>query len=223
MKKIMLLAVCSLAIIGISTAPWLIAQNPADNSVTRPDHLSVYGDPGTCNEGETEYNMVIHAGKRCTAPNTWSTIWQNVQNGDVQLLANSATGISAQRIAHATYKFSVDGGAIGAIVPASNVTLPANAVITNVAVNSTVAFVGATATIAIGTTAGSSATSLVTVAQGPVANYTLNGFVQGTPVPITASTWVKLTAPGQIQLTVATAPLTAGQAELYVFYYLSSS
>lgn len=226
-------------------APRLLAQNPADQAVTRPDHL-IYGDVGACNEGETDYNLTRHVGRRCGGntgtANTWTDVLQlNLGSsgssitagatlpvytallGDVNATSNISTGNTAQRIAHATYKFSVDGGTIGAITPAANVTIPINAVITNVIVNSTTAFVGATATIAIGTTAGSSATSLVTVAGGPVANYTLNGFVQGVPVPGTASTWVKMSAAGQILVTIATANVTAGQAEIYVFFVTSST
>jgi hypothetical protein len=246
MKKTLSLVTLSFSVLALATISHrLIAQNPADQAVTRPDHL-ILGDWGTCNEGETDYNLTRHVARRCGGntgtANTWTDVLQlnlgavgsSIVAGstlpayqalltDTNVTPNSTTGITGQRIAHATYKFSVDGGAISAITPAANVTIPINAVITNVAVNSTTAFVGSTATIAIGTTAGSSATSLVTVAGGPVANYTLNGFVQGVPVPQTASTWVKMSAAGQIQLTVATAPLTAGQAEVYVWYYLSSS
>lgn len=152
----------------------------------------------------------------------WTPLLTTVPVPGSSLAANTVIGSSPIQIAHATYSFAVDGGAIGAITPASNFTLPINAVITNVAINSTTALTsGGSATIAVGTSAGSAANSLK--AATAVASYSTNAFLQGITVPQTASTWLKLTAAGQAQITVATAALTAGILEIYVFYYVSSS
>ena len=72
-----------------------------------------------------------------------------------------ATGVSTGvRVAHALYDFTVDGGA--SCTPANSDTIPANAVVFGGVINSTVALtaVGA-ATLAVGTTAGSSGTSIL--------------------------------------------------------------
>ena len=145
--------------------------------------------------------------------------------GDTQLVHNTAVGLSALRVAHATYSFAVDGGgAPGLITPASNATIPINAVIYNVAVvvSSDLLAAGGAATIAVGTSAGSAANSLMTATNKT--SWTASAkFVQGVPVPQTASTWVKMSAAGSITLTSATNALTAGVAEIYVFYIESAS
>lgn len=212
------------------------AQIPSDFAITRPDHMT-YNDMGTCNEGETEYNQTTHVGRRCISANTWATILSlngttnqsivfsaglptSALIGDLNLVSNTTVGASAQRVCHATYSFAVDGGVQGAITPVSTCLLPINAIINNVAINSTTAVTSlGSATVAIGTTAGSSATSILT-ATGK-ASFTLNGFVQSVPVPQTASTWVKMSAAGSVKITVATADLTAGVIEIFVYYIVS--
>jgi hypothetical protein len=137
---------------------------------------------------------------------------------------NKAAGLSERMVAHATYNFAVDGGgAPGLITPAKNATIPINAIITNVIINSTTAVLAAAgaATIAIGTSAGSSANSLL--AATAKASFGSNAFLEGIPRPDDSTTWVKMTAAGQITLTSATNPLTAGVVEIYVEYIESSS
>lgn len=154
------------------------------------------------------YNNALYT---CAGQN-WGVLW----NPDTNF------GFVNAHVAHAQYNFANDGGAVGTITPVNNFTLPTNAVIMNVVINSTTAVTSAgAATVAIGTTVGSSATSLLT-ATGK-ASFTSNAFVQGVPVPQTASTFVKLSASGQLQVTVGTAALTAGVIEVYVFYYTSST
>lgn len=140
----------------------------------------------------------------------------------VSIATNTQFGTSAQLIAHAQYNFANDGGADALITPVNNATIPVNAVITNVVINSTTAVTsGGSATISIGTSAGSSASSLL--AATAYTSFSLNAFQRGVPSPQTANTWVKLTAAGQITLTPAVATLTAGVIEVYVFYYISST
>lgn len=142
--------------------------------------------------------------------------------GSAALAPNTGFGLTAQQVCHAQYSFANDGGADAVITPANNCTLPNKAVITNVAINATTTVTsGGAATIAVGTSAGSSGASFL--AATTYADFAAGDFVQGVPVPDTASTWVKLSAAGQVTITPATATLTAGVIEIYVFYYVSST
>lgn len=176
---------------------------------------------GTFNQGDIIFNKAPTATTPfawfCTAtgnPGTWVAL---------SVASNTAFGPTNQIIGHAQYNFATDGGgAPGLITPANNVTIPANAVIVNVSINSTTAVTSAgTTTISIGTSAGSSATSLL--AATAKASFSANAFVQGVPVPQTASTWVKMSAAGSITLTSATTAIGAGVIEIYVFYFVSST
>ena len=136
-----------------------------------------------------------------------------------QLISSTATGNTALQICHATYNFAVDGGGSpGLITPASNCVLPANSIIVNEIIDWTTAGTGATNTTAIGVTGtGGAANSLLHA----TAVSSLTGIVQGQIVPQTASGWVKITTAGAVTLTTATAALTAGVCEIYVYYVVS--
>lgn len=118
----------------------------------------------------------------------------------------------------ARYSFATDGGAISTITPADSDTIPANAVIWGGFLNPTTALVGATATIAVGTTAGSSTTSIK--AATAVASYTIDALLAVVP---TLAVPIKMSAAGQITLTIATAALTAGVLEVFVFGAITTS
>ena len=128
-----------------------------------------------------------------------------------------ATGVSTGvRVAHALYDFAVDGGA--SCTPANSDTIPANAVVFGGAIHSTVALAAAgAATLAVGTAAGSSGTSILT-ATGK-ATLGLDAVV----APTCAATPFKMSAAGKINVTVATGPLTAGQVEIWVLYQLATN
>lgn len=134
--------------------------------------------------------------------------------------ANStAAGVGLIGVAHAIYSFAVDGGAVGAITPASTAVIPANAIIVGATINSPTAVTsGGAATVAVGTTAGSSATSIL----GATAktSFSTNALLNGVPV---FGTPVKMTAQGSINITVATAALTAGVIEIFVYYVVSAN
>jgi hypothetical protein len=122
-------------------------------------------------------------------------------------------------MAKAIYNFATDGGAVSTITPAKNVLLPDNAVIVGATINSTTAVTSSgSATVAVGTSAGSSTTSILgaTTKASLSADAVLNG------VPVFA-TPVKLTAKGYITLTVGTAALTAGVIEVIVYYYTANA
>lgn len=123
----------------------------------------------------------------------------------------------------AQYNFSVDGGAIGLTTPNISPVIPANFVIQNVALNSTTAVTSlGSATVSVGLSAGGAGAAAL-VAATAKASWSANAFVQGIPVPQTASTWIKMSAAGQVTITVAVAALTAGVIEVEIFGYQSQS
>jgi len=137
---------------------------------------------------------------------------------DSMLAALSASaGLSRLGIAHFKYDFSVDGGAQGEIIPASSPTLPNKAIVLWGIANVTTALLaaGGASTIAIGTHAGSAVNSLKVAASKTT--YSLNAFLDLIPA-FTAASVFKMSAAGQISITVATNDLTAGVMEAWVAY-----
>jgi hypothetical protein len=138
--------------------------------------------------------------------------------GQVTLAPNSNGGVpTALKVAYARYNNATDGGAVGLITPAINTTIPANAILIGGWVNSptAVAATAGAATISIGTSAGSGAASLL--AATTKADFTTDA-IQGFIPALTTADFVKLSAAGQITLTVATNILTAGVLEIFVLY-----
>lgn len=134
--------------------------------------------------------------------------------------APAINGTGLVQYAHARYVFSTDGGAVGLITPSANVTIPQNAIIIGGTINITTAFTsGGSATVSVGTSAGSSATSILTATA--VASMTVGQLAM---VPVfTAATYVKLSASGQITVTVGTASLTAGVMDVIVMYLVGNA
>jgi hypothetical protein len=124
-------------------------------------------------------------------------------------------GVYAYR---ALYDFAVDGGAISTITPSISDTIPANAIVYGGLLNSVTAPVGASATIAVGTSAGSSSSSIL--AATAITAMTVDAVIELLGVNSQAATHkpsFKMTAAGQITLTIATTALTAGRIEVMVF------
>jgi hypothetical protein len=144
-----------------------------------------------------------------------TTSGASIANGD-----SPAFGFGSMRCAHAKYDFALDGGAVSTITLATNAPIPANAIVMGGIINPTTAPVGATATLAFGTLAGSSATSLK--AATAIASYTIDALMATVPV-FTAATSFKMSAAGAITMTIATAALTAGVIEIFVFYVLANA
>lgn len=122
-------------------------------------------------------------------------------------------GVAYRERRCAIYDFTADGGAVGEIVldaPVfNNETIVDGLILTDVDVTSA----GGTATIAIGTSAGSAADSLK--AATAEATYAVDTTLP--LVPLGHGTGeVKLTADGFISITVAVEALTGGK--IYVFY-----
>jgi hypothetical protein len=127
-------------------------------------------------------------------------------------------------MAKAVYNFAVDGGAVGVIIPALSDTIPANAIVLGGTVNSPTAVLAAAgaATISIGTSAGSgAATILAATSKASFSIDAIQNYLAGTG-PFGAASF-KMSAAGQIQLTVATNPLTAGVVEIFVFFVIAAN
>jgi hypothetical protein len=128
-------------------------------------------------------------------------------------------GLGFLRVAHAIFDFSVDGGAIGAITPAKTALIPANAILVGGTVNVPTAVLSSgAATVSVGTTAGSSAAAIL--AATAKASLSVDANLNAVPV---FATPVKMSAAGSINLTVATAALTAGVIEVFVLYYVAAN
>lgn len=123
-------------------------------------------------------------------------------------------------VAKAVYNFAVDGGLIGAIIPALSDTIPANAIAYGGMIFVSTALAGTSATISVGTTAGSSTTSLK--AATAVATYATGAILPLVPI-MTAGSAFQMTAAGQINITVATTNLTNGVMEIFVVYLLAAN
>jgi len=128
---------------------------------------------------------------------------------------SSTIGLSVPRLAHARYSFAVDGGVTGLITPASTAVIPALAIMIAGTVNVTGAVTSlGSATLAVGTSAGSSASSLLAAtAKASLGTGVLLPIVPTIAVP------VKMSAAGSITVTVGTADLTGGIVEVFVLYY----
>lgn len=125
-------------------------------------------------------------------------------------------------VAHMLYNFAVDGGAHAAvIIPAVSDTIPKGALVFGGIANGITSLVGPT-NISLGTTAGSGAASIL--ASSAIA--TLNA---GTVVELlgnnsqaaTNKAPFKMSAAGQLDLTITVADATAGCFELFVFYVIA--
>ena len=118
-----------------------------------------------------------------------------------------------------TYNFAIEGGAVSLITPLKTVPLPKNAVIVGGTLNCTTAGTsGGSATITLGTDAGSSASALL--GSTAVASLSANALINLVP---TFAAPVKLTAKGNVTMTVGTAALTAGIFEVVLYYYVAKA
>lgn len=137
-----------------------------------------------------------------------------IESGGTLLIKPGAILTGGLQVAHFKYDFAVDGGAVGAITPANSDTLPDNAIIIGSTINSTAAVTSSgSATVSVGTTAGSSAAALL--AATAKASLSLDAVLNGVA---TLAVPVKLTAAGQINITVAVAALTAGVIEGWIYF-----
>lgn len=135
------------------------------------------------------------------------------------LLAAGIGHFSALRVGRALYDFSVDGGVTGLITPVGTIALPAKAMIIGVTAKVVAAVTSlGSATLAIGTSAGSAANSLLTATAK--ASLTLAALINGAA---TFAAPVQLSAAGNVTFTVGTADLTAGKVEVAIYYSVFSN
>lgn len=135
--------------------------------------------------------------------------------------ANVIIGGGALMLAHAQYNFATDGGAIATITLALSDLIPAGAVLTGGYANPTTALTsGGSATIGIGVTAGLSSPTVALKAAAAVATYSVDALL---PLIPTFAVPLKMTASGTITITVATATLTAGVMDIFVYYTMPVS
>lgn len=158
-------------------------------------------------------------------PNTGIWIKTGVLNPPSSFLLtdNTQAGMSGLQMCHARYSFAVDGGAVSTITPATNCTIPINAIIYRVLVNNVVAPVGSTGNVSVGLSAGAGGTAALMAATAR-GSLTIGTIFEGVPVVGTASTsnttLIKMTAAGTVTVTVATNALTAGILDIAVQWYL---
>lgn len=149
---------------------------------------------------DTRTGQLVASGSTTTTIRVW--VGKTVGGG---------LGPRSLSVARFLYNFAVDGGA--SCTPVQSDWIPSGAVVISGVVNSTTAVTAAgSATVAIGTTAGSSANSVLT-ATGK-ASLSLDAVVVATA----NATPFKMSAAGQLAITVATGPLTAGVIEGWVLY-----
>jgi len=166
--------------------------------------------PGSLLIDTTNKNLYINT--NTLASPTWTKIASLSTGG-------APVGVSGLNVAHAIYSFAVDGGATGSITPVSTASIPANAIIVGGTINSTTAVTsGGAATVAVGTTAGSSTTSILG-ATGK-ASFTTDALINSAA---TLAAPVKMSTAGNINITVATAALTAGIIEIFVLFYVATN
>ena len=131
-------------------------------------------------------------------------------------VVNSTNGLFAVR---GTYDFAVDGGAISTITPVLGFTLPIYSVVYGGLINViTPGTTGASGTMAIGTSAGSSSASIK--AALAAASYT--GILATIPI-CTAASAFKMTAAGNLQVVIATGTFTAGKWDIMLEYFLGTA
>ena len=144
--------------------------------------------------------------------NMWAMIRQLLEaQGSIN--ASDQSGAGGLQVIKGTYDFSVDGGAIGAILLASSPIIPAGFIILGGIIDPiTTLNGGGGATVAVGVGSGAQAASLK-VAAG------FATYIGGTPLamlPIWTSGFFKLTADSKLSITVAVAALTAGKMAVHV-------
>jgi len=115
---------------------------------------------------------------------------------------------SRKKVAKASYKFAIDGGAAGAIVPKSGAIIPVGAIITSAWTDGANLAKTSSATIAI-------AVGGVTIKSATAVD---SADFAGLDAQLAATTLNKTTSTGPITLTVAGGTVTAGTLDVYVEY-----
>ena len=145
-------------------------------------------------------------------------------DGNLPLFSGVVSYNSLVRTWRALYSFAVDGGAISTITPVTSDTIPANALVVGGVVNPTTAPVGAGASVAVGTSAGSSSSSIM--AATAITSLTIDALIEVLGTNSQAATnkpSFKMTAAGQITVTISADALTAGVIEIWVMGFVATN
>lgn len=130
--------------------------------------------------------------------------------------ANTPFAIGGLRIARARYSFAADGGAVSTIALAGSSIIPSGAVVLASLINVvTVPTSGGAATISVGVEAAADQQAAAAISGAP---WSTTGAKWATQTFTTAPDVT--TAARDISIDIATAALTAGVFDVYVFYIL---
>lgn len=137
-------------------------------------------------------------------------------DGVAEATAAVPFALAGLRVARARYSFAVDGGAVGTIALAGASVIPLGAVVMATLINVvTVPTSGGAATISVGVEAAADQQAAAAISGAP---WSTTGWKWATQTFTTAPDVT--TAARDIVAAVATAALTAGVFDVYVFYIL---
>jgi predicted RecA/RadA family phage recombinase len=194
-----------------------------DTSTFAPGDLVYWNDSTQAATSTVSTNLLIGAAE-LNNPDGTSALGGASGDATVRVKLFGVPGFSGQvngvKVAHALFDVAAgDSGSIATTTPANSDTIPKDAVVFGGVINSTVAVAasGGTATVAVGTVAGSSTTSILAATNKT--SFTTDAVL----VPSCVATPFKMTAAGKIDVTVAAFAIQAGQIEIWVLYTLASN
>lgn len=155
--------------------------------------------------------------------------WKARNGGGAGVLPGSVAGLGDELdrkvgCVRGVYDFAVQGGAAGTQYILKDkqgfpVKLPKNSIVTHVFVHTLTAVTsGGAATVSLGV---NTATDLLNVEAK--ASFALNAMVKGIPQNGDGTTAVLVTADANVYIKPATAALTAGKVNVFIFYVLSGT
>lgn len=135
------------------------------------------------------------------------------------MAAAELINLAALRAIAVQYDFSIHGGAVGSI--SLRQKLPKSAILIHSVIEVlTAPTSGGSATIAVNTEAAGDVLTATAIGSAP---WSSTGLKTATPVIGTASGYIKTTADRDITITVATAALTAGKFNIFLFYLMNTA
>ncbi len=154
--------------------------------------------------------------------NKWTIVGMTSPYGSYTPSDNTLPQSSVSFVCHARYDFSVDGGAVSTITPATGCTIPINAVITKVLVSCNTTTVGSTGNISVGLSAGGAGAAALWAATAR-ASCSTGTFFDGVPVAgptasLANATYIRMSAAGNVTFTISTNALTAGIVDIDVWF-----
>lgn len=201
---------------GASALTLVTASNVPANLIKGTNYVSISWAPAP---GALGYNVFKTA--TATPPAYGSVALSLGQSGTDFIDDGSIATFNGRpdslglKMARVVYRFDVDGGLVSTITPVSSDYIPAEAIMIGGMVKTDVAPTSAgSATVAIGVGASTTAVLGATaIASLPINNVTIST-LNATPA--------RTALGGQLNVTIATAALTAGVIEAYVWYITPS-